>query len=132
MHNRVLLSEPHVTIKYDVLTEILHVEWTGEQTEATVRDGCDKILKHVVSTRASKVFNDNSLVTGNWSDAAQWGAKVWFPAMYKAGVKYFAWLLSPEIYSQLSTKETLKHDINGIIILSFEERASAENWLLVM
>ncbi|MBC3538707.1 hypothetical protein ACFSC6_19870 [Rufibacter sediminis] len=132
MHKRTLLQEPHITIKLDLLTDILYVDWTGKQTEETVRDGCDKMLKHVASTRSTKVFNDNTLVTGNWSGAAEWGAKIWFPAMYKAGVHYFAWVLSPELYSQLSTKETLKYTINGILILNFEDRDAAENWLKVM
>ncbi|WP_181306848.1 hypothetical protein [Rufibacter sp. XAAS-G3-1] len=132
MHRRTLLQEPHISLHLDVIHDILYVEWAGPQTEETAKDGCGKLLKHVVSTRAAKVFNDNTLATGIWSGAAEWEAKVWFPALYKAGVKYFAWVLSPELYSQLSTKETLKHTINDIIVLSFEEKVSAENWLKVM
>ncbi|WP_062542117.1 hypothetical protein [Rufibacter tibetensis] len=132
MHQRVLLTESHLTISIDLFSEILFVNWTGEQTEDTVKDGCQKILKYVVTNRVSKVFNDNTHVTGNWSGAAEWGAKIWFPAMYKAGVKYFAWILSPELYSQLSTQATLNYNISGIIILNFEEKAPAENWLKIM
>ncbi|RNI29241.1 hypothetical protein [Rufibacter latericius] len=132
MHNRTLLQEPHLNIRLDLLTDILRVEWTGPQTEETVKDGCEKILKHVASTRTSKVLNNNSPATGNWSGAADWAAKIWFPALHKAGVKFFAWVLSPELYSQLSTKETLKNNIKGILVLSFEERDPAENWLKVM
>ncbi|WP_210465450.1 hypothetical protein [Rufibacter roseolus] len=132
MHKRTLITEPHIAIHLDMISDILHVTWTGHQTEDTVKDGCEKMLKHVVSTKTSKVINDHTLVSGNWSGLAEWGAKIWLPALHKAGVKYFAWVLSIELYSQRSSQETLKYPINGILILTFEEKASAENWLKAM
>lgn len=127
-----ILEEPHVNISIDHIENILYVEWTGEQTELTVRDGCGKMLALIKREKCRRILNDNTLVTGNWSGAAAWGAQEWFPAMYQAGCQFFAWVLSPDYYSQLSTKETLRQDIKGIIIFNFDTIASADNWLKAM
>ncbi|AMM52628.1 hypothetical protein TH61_17605 [Rufibacter sp. DG15C] len=132
MFRKTLFQNSFITIEMDITTDILFVNWTGEQTEETVKEGCSQMLDQVQLNKTRKVFNDNSEVVGNWSGAAEWGAKVWFPAMYAAGCQFFAWVLSKELYSQLSTQETLKYQIAGIIILNFEEREPALNWLTIM
>jgi hypothetical protein len=78
--------------------------------------------------RCTKVLNDNTHVVGSWSEAAEWGAEFWFPAMMKAGLKHFAWIYSPEVFSKLSTDKTI--DLSGQNIFgTFNDKEEASQWL---
>ncbi|WP_229755103.1 hypothetical protein [Hymenobacter cavernae] len=81
--------------------------------------------------RCHKVLNDNSLVTSMWSDAAEWGGRTWFPAMMEAGLEYFAWVYSPNIFSRLSTDLTIQHTTRPVV-LTFDNIDTAKAWLKQM
>ncbi|MCC9138995.1 hypothetical protein ACFSKU_10810 [Pontibacter silvestris] len=132
MTGRTLASEPHITIRYDVIEDILYANWTGEQTGGSVMDGCERILHYLQLHRCSKVLNDNTNVTGMWSDASEWVAVEWFPGMHQAGCRLFAWVLSPNLYSKLSADLTLSYGINGVIATTFESKDTAKAWLKAM
>lgn len=127
-----MISEPHITISYDVLEDILYVDWTGNQTKESVMDGCEKMLHYLKLHHCTKDLNDNTHVTGMWVDAARWGAESWFPRMHEAGCRLFAWVYSPDLYSKLSTDKTLSYGIRGIVIATFESEDTALAWLRVM
>lgn len=132
MIDRILVLEPHITIHYNALDEILLADWTGEQNKETVMDGCEKMLFYLDYYKCNKVLNDNTNVTSIWSEASEWVATDWFPRMSKAGCKYFAWVYSPNIYSKLSTDETLRYGTRNIITLTFNSTDTANSWLKVM
>jgi hypothetical protein len=93
------------------------VDWEAEQTEASVRAGCLVMLDLVKQHFVQRVLNDNRKVQTMWSDVAEWGGTVWFPAMAEAGVEYFAWIYSPHQYTQRP------------MVLPFEDHDTAERWL---
>ncbi len=132
MIDRILLLEPHVTIHYNALDDIMYCDWTGEQNIHTVTDGCENILAFLSQYKCSKVLNDNTNVTSIWSEASQWVALDWFPRMSRAGCKFFAWVYSPNLYSKLSTDETLKYGTGDVITITFNNRDTANSWLKVM
>jgi hypothetical protein len=73
----------------------------------TVRNGGVKVLELLSINNVYKVLNDNSKVVGNRSDASDEGRTIWFPAMSQAGLRYFAWIQSPQLFSQLSALNSL-------------------------
>ncbi len=129
MEGRILLEEPHITIIHNLENDWLYVNWSSEQTKETVMRGCQQMLEFLKRERIQKVLNDNSQVSTIWSDAAEWGAKVWFPSMYAAGCCYFAWVYSPNIYSKLSTDFTLSFPIPHLIIATFDDIETGKGWL---
>lgn len=132
MIDRILILEPHITIHYNAVDDILYADWTGEQTNETVRDGCEKVLHYMKQFRCQKILNDNTNVTSIWSEAADWVATDWFPRMGAAGCKFFAWIYSPNIYSKLSTDEALKYGTGSVITITFKNKETAQAWLKVM
>ena len=132
MTGKVLASEPHITISYDVLEDILHIDWTGKQTRESVMDGCEKMLHYLTKHHCSRVLNDNTNFRGMWDEASEWGAANWFPRMHKAGCRLFAWVYSPDVYSKLSKDKTLSYDIKGILVTTFESKDTALAWLGAM
>ena len=76
-----------------------------------------------------KVMNDNSHVLGTWSEAAEWVGMDWFPMMEKAGLQYFAWVLSPSSFSQMSAKKSIDVKEGEVITQFFINSTEALNWL---
>jgi hypothetical protein len=87
-------------------------------------EGC--MLAH---NKAQKVFNDNTHVLGNWSEAAEWTGKEWFPAMEEAGLRYFAWIFSPSAFSKLATEKSVDLKVGHVITQFFTDIAEADLWL---
>ncbi|ALD22463.1 hypothetical protein [Hymenobacter sp. DG25A] len=131
MATQELLSQPHLLISYDYENEWLYADWIGDQDLQSVQEGCEQLLEFLKAERCQKVLNDNSRVTSMWSDAAEWGGKVWFPAMAEGGLKYFAWVYSPNHYSRLSTDLMLGYTTSPIVA-TFDDIGTASAWLRQM
>jgi hypothetical protein len=126
-----LYTDEFITMAYDLRNDWLYADWAAEQTEESVRSRCEHMLALVQRHRVRRVLNDNRRVQTMWSDAAEWGGKVWFPAMADAGVEYFAWIYSPHLFSRLSTDLTLRHTQRPVV-LPFEDFETAQGWLRAM
>ncbi|WP_400192914.1 hypothetical protein [Hymenobacter sp. B81] len=127
-----LLHEDHtLTISYDYLNDWLYVDWAPEQDLQSVQQGCLKMLELLQTECCRKVLNDNRRVQTIWSEAAEWGGRVWFPAMAEGGLEYFAWVYSPNIYSRLSTDRTLAHTTKPVVV-PFDSLETAASWLRQM
>ena len=123
-----VLQLKNLIIKYNVTDHWIDAEWIGKQNFNTVTSGCEIMLEALKEFKCVKVFNDNTLVTGTWSEASEWGAADWFPRMEQAGLRYFAWVYSKDYYSQMSTDKTLVL-FKNTIIYTFSEKESAFSWL---
>lgn len=132
MSLQTLFDDSTITIAYDHLNEWLYADWRGDQNLASVQQGAGEILRLLTQQRCEKVLNDNTGVTSMWSEAAEWGGKEWFPAMTAAGLRYFAWVYSPNIYSRLSTDLTLQFTSGNAIISTFDDIDTAKAWLTQM
>ena len=129
MSLQLLLHEPHIAISYDHLNDWLCADWQGEQNLRSVQQGGHDMLRLLSQQRCHKVLNDNRNVTGMWSEAAEWAGKDWFPAMVAAGLRYFAWVYSPNVYSRLSTDLTLQFTRGNVVVATFDDVATARAWL---
>jgi len=83
----------------------------------------------MVKNNVYKVLNNNIHVLGNWSEAIDWVAQEWFPAMQKAGLRYFAWVNSPSVFSQLSARKSVNTLSDKMTISFFTDVITAEAWI---
>ena len=132
MNLQTLLEEPHITISYDHLHEWLVADWHGDQDLQSVQSGALELLRLMQLQRCHKVLNDNTEVTSMWSEAAEWGGTEWFPAMAAAGLEFFAWVYSPNVYSRLSTDLTLQFAVSSAVVATFDDIDTARAWLKQM
>ncbi|SNR82631.1 MULTISPECIES: hypothetical protein [Hymenobacter] len=128
---RLLHSEPSISIFYDYHHNWLYANWTGDQSLESVQGGCLLLLDFLRNERCSKVLNDNTEVTSMWSDASEWVGATWFPMMADAGLEYFAWVYSSNVYSRLSADLSMQHTTRPIV-LSFDSQELATSWLRLM
>jgi PAS domain S-box-containing protein len=110
--------------------QYMDVEWTGYQNYDSVVKGCTIMLELMQKNNCSKVLNDNTLVKGNWSEASDWGAEVWFPAMAEAGLKKFAWIYSPSTFSRIAANVSLPSEYDAVQVAFFGGQQGARDWIL--
>ncbi|MFD2515708.1 hypothetical protein ACFSRY_17680 [Pontibacter locisalis] len=82
---------------------LILTDWSGVIDASKARSGCMALLESLKKHPYQKVLNNNSKVTGHYPGAIDWVGKVWFPSMYELSVRWFAWVYSPEFYTQIST-----------------------------
>lgn len=118
-----------VSIRHNKSKKRLEVHWKGFQDQNTVKKTCLIMLDFLKYHSLSMVINDNTQVKGNWSDAVDWVGCIWFPMMEKAGLKYFAHVLSPNTFGQLAAKKSI--DIMAVKVETqyFNDFSLAEEWL---
>ncbi|MEN0053431.1 MAG: PAS domain-containing protein [Mucilaginibacter sp.] len=122
-------KDSSITLSYNKAYERIDADWTGFQNLDTVQQGCSHMMDMLVKNKVHKIFNNNIHVLGNWSEAADWGAQEWFPAMEKAGLRYFAWVNSPSVFSQLSARKSADSSLKKLKIQFFTEAADAIAWI---
>ncbi|ALW84117.1 hypothetical protein AUC43_02790 [Hymenobacter sedentarius] len=129
MAQRILYDVPTLTIAYDYTDDWLYLDWHGNLDNETVMSGALKLLELLKQERCTKVLNDNTRTTGLWDDAAMWGGEVFFPQLYEAGCRHFAWVFSRERFSQLSAELAVQRTLSGIGIMTFHDLPTAAEWL---
>ncbi|RIJ41548.1 hypothetical protein [Pontibacter oryzae] len=125
----ILYRDTFIALEYNAVDNWIYVNWKGYQNYDTVVAGCEKILELMKAQACYRILNDNTRVEGQWSAAAKWGADVWFPAMFEAGLKSFAWIYSPSTLSRLSTDKTLKLADFPKQVKVFDDLDLAQDWL---
>ena len=123
-----LSKQKNLEISYDPEQKYLYCNWLGFQNKDSIMKSGLIILDLLKQKRVSKVLNDNSQVTGPWQEAAEWTATVWFPQMIESGLKHFAWIFSPNIFSELSAKKAMP---SSGIVKSFNSYNDALSWLVL-
>ena len=124
-----LYQDEHIRISVDKDNGILDVDWIGYQSLQSVQNGGMVMLKMLEDNHCNKVLNDNTNVLGSWSEAADWAGNEWFPMMEKAGLKYFAWIYSPSMFSRLAAEKSADIAVGNITTQFFTDPGVARAWL---
>ncbi|MDQ4139945.1 MAG: hypothetical protein M3142_05420 [Bacteroidota bacterium] len=103
-----LYSSNSIKIWYEAEYQWLYAEWIGSQNLHTVQREGQKILQFLKEKQCTKILNNNQQVNGPWLDACAYGAEELLPQMIEAGMRYLAWVQSPNPYSQYSMEQTLE------------------------
>ncbi len=127
--NQTYYHDSQISITYNNEDKSLEVDWKGYQNFDSVKKGCLIMLDLLQKNDCTKVLNDNTHVLGNWSEAADWGGTVWFPAMQQAGLQFFAWIYSPSTFSKLAAHKSLDVMVGNITTQFFTDVEDAKVWL---
>ncbi len=96
-----------IEVSYHTEHQYLYIEWIGSLNLHLVRQHGEKVLSLLSKKGCTKILNNNTLVRGPWLDACPYLAEDLLPRLKEAGLKYLAWVYSPNMYSQHSTDQTL-------------------------
>lgn len=119
-------------ISFDQARNVLVAVWSGYQNLETIKKGGEAILEAVKKHGCGNIINDNTNVKGTWSFAFEWAANEWFPSMVGAGLKSFAWILSPDTLANKAVMTVTQNmDTKKELINIFNPGAytQAYNWI---
>jgi hypothetical protein len=130
MHLQPLVTLPSLRLFLDAGQPWLYAQWCGEQSEASIRQGCELVLHHLAAQRCQKLLNDNSGASGDWSITAKWLATYFLPQAGELGLQYVASVYAPGIVSRYSTALALDYfRQDAPWALAFDNLAAACAWL---
>jgi hypothetical protein len=119
----------YLTATRDRANGWIHAEWTGIQTLETIQEGGLAYIDMLRAEPCPKLLNDHRELVGRFVDANDWIAQVWTPRIMQAGLRYFAQVLSPGVFGQLSMKDLHQRISDQFEIKLFGELADAGEWL---
>jgi anti-sigma regulatory factor (Ser/Thr protein kinase) len=129
IHSDQYYQDNTITLSYNQSKKRIDASWKGFHNLESAQRGCLRMQDMLIKNKVHKIFNDNTHVLGNWSEAVEWVAQEWFPALEKAGLTHFAWIDSPSVFSQLSARKSVDMLPANITMRFFRDAASAEIWI---
>lgn len=123
-----LYQQSNVEVFWDEKEQWLYVKWIGPQSAAELQRDFEQMLRLLVARNADSLLNDNSHIEGRFVSVADWGVADWFPKLRQAGLRYFAWVLSPDRVSQVAADAILEVSAPGSTQI-FWSVPEAANWL---
>ncbi len=126
------LGKVYYSVEYDQANGWNYSTWTGYVTVEEVKQACLEGLALISSNRCPDLLNDNSLISGPWSGANEWIATEWMPKALGMGLKWFAHVVSPNVFSALSASQLVSR-VEGMNfeMRIFETRTEAQQWLRI-
>ena len=109
---------------------VLYVHWHGNLTaDAVIRavsEGSALMAQHPFT----RVLNDKRETSGDWSEALPWLEYEWLPRAVTGGIRAIAYLLSPDLESQIVSQEFMDNIGRQVHTALFLNEEPASHWLL--
>jgi hypothetical protein len=119
----------YLTATRDRANGWIHAQWTGVQTLETIQTGGLAYVEMLDAEPCAKLLNDHRELVGRFLDANDWVAQVWTPRIMQAGLRYFAHVLSPGVFGQLSMQDLHQRISDQFEIKMFGQLEDAQAWL---
>lgn len=108
------------------------MKWIGPCSHDEIKMGALKMLKwqkkYGVKYNCRFHVHDTKEIEGAWAGVVDWISNYFFPENYKYGLRYNISILSPDIFSKLSSLE-LKKRSNKVATILVETLSQAETWI---
>lgn len=123
-----LYKDKFIEIFYDEQNNWIYNNWQDYQNMQSIINGGEKMIEFVKLHNCKNVLNENRLVKGTWTFALDWINNDWFPRLLSTGVKRFALIQSPDVFSKFSADRMTKDNDNDVY-RTFGSEIDAKNWL---
>jgi hypothetical protein len=108
---------------------IIYVHWHGNLTAAEVIRGVEEGSKLLAIYPFVRVLNDKRDTTGDWSEALPWLQYEWLPQAVAGGIRAIAYLLSPDLESQIVSQDFVDAVSPQVHVSLFLHEEPARLWL---
>ena len=109
---------------------VLYVRWHGNLTADEVIQAVSEGSKLMAQYTYSRVLNDKRDTSGDWSEALPWLEYEWLPVAVTRGIRAIAYLLSPDLESQVVSQEFMDSIGRQLSTALFLHEEPARIWLL--
>lgn len=127
-------GEVYAILSYEPTNNYLLMKWIGYSSEDEVKvaslkmlewqrkEGCNKNCKFHV--------HDTKEIEGAWIGLIEWIDNELFPLSYQAGLRYNLSIMSPDIFSKMSSVALQQKKSRQVPTVLFETLSQAETWLM--
>ena len=110
--------------------KVLYVSWHGNLTAAEVIRGVTEGTKLMAQCPFVRILNDKRETSGDWGEALPWLEYEWLPLAVAGGIRAIAYLLSPDLESQIVSQEFMDNIGQQAHTALFLHEEPARLWLL--
>ena len=126
-------GEVYAVLGYEPDKNYLLMKWIGYCTEEEMKSATLRMLdwQRGEGRRKGCRFHvhDTKELEGAWVGIVDWIRNAFFPQCYEAGLRYNISVLSPDLFSKLSSEALLQRSSAKVPTLLFETLSQAERWL---
>lgn len=110
--------------------QVLYIHWHGNLTAEAVIRAVTEGSKLLATHPFKRVLNDKRETSGDWSEALPWLEYEWLPMAVTNGVRAIAYLLSPDLESQIVSQEFMDNISRQVHTALFLHEEPARRWLM--
>lgn len=126
-------GEIYAKLSYEPHKNYLLMKWMGFCTEEEVKAASMKMYewqKREGSKKGCKFHvHDTKEIEGAWVGLVDWITNYFFPLNYEYGLRYNLSVISPDLFSKLSSIELQKKSNDMVTTVLCETISQAEAWL---
>jgi len=126
-------GELYAKLSYDPQKNYLLMKWIGSCSEDEVKKASMKMYdwqKREGLKKGCKFHvHDTKEIEGAWAGLVDWISNHFFPLNYEYGLRYNISVISPDLFSKLSSIELQKRSNDMVNTVLCETISQAEAWL---
>ncbi|QMU28140.1 hypothetical protein [Adhaeribacter radiodurans] len=127
------IGEVYAVLSYEPLKNYLMIKWFGHCTDEEVKAASLRMLdwQRKEGKRKDCKFHvhDTKEIEGAWSGLVDWINNELFPMGFEAGLRYNISILSPDLFSKLSSQALYHKKNTKVPTILCETISQAERWL---
>ncbi len=123
----------YARLTYEPQKNYLLMKWIGPCSEEEVKTA--SMYMYEWQKREGVKYNckfhvhDTKEIEGAWAGLVDWITNYFFPLNYEYGMRYNISIISPDIFSKLSSLELKKRSSNNVTTILCETISQAEAWI---
>ncbi|QCR23698.1 hypothetical protein [Pontibacter sp. SGAir0037] len=88
------------TVEYREDLDIIDTLWYGYASASDLKKACEIGLEVLEATHCPFKLNDNTQLSGPWSESVKWLEHEWLPKAMQAGVRFLAHVAMPDSFGE--------------------------------
>ncbi len=123
----------YAKLSYEPQKNYLLMKWIGPCTENEVKEASMKMFewqkKEGLRTKCKFHVHDTKEIEGAWAGLVDWISNYFFPLNYEYGLRFNVSILSPDLFSKLSSIQLEKKTSSKVTTVLCETISQAEAWI---
>jgi hypothetical protein len=127
-------GELYAKLTYEPQKNYLLMKWIGPCSEEEVKTASMRMYewqkRDGLKNKCKFHVHDTKEIEGAWAGLVDWITNYFFPLNYEYGLRYNISIISPDIFSKLSSVELKKRSNNKVTTILCETISQAESWIV--
>ncbi|WP_372949617.1 hypothetical protein [Mariniphaga sp.] len=126
-------GDVYAKLSYEPQKNYLLMKWMGPCSEEEVKTASMRMFewqkREGLRTKCRFHVHDTKEIEGAWAGLVDWISNYFFPLNYEYGMRYNISIISPDLFSKLSSLELKNRNSSKIPTILCETISQAEAWI---